>query len=85
VYKTSCVQQHKPVTEAILNRSVLVTSERLPRAAVTAPSLTEFKQRLNNALRHRVWILGVPTWSQELGSVMLVGPLPLRILYDSMK
>lgn len=27
---------------------------RLPRAAVTAPSLTEFKKCLDNGLRHRV-------------------------------
>lgn len=32
---------------------------RLPRAVVTAPSLPEFKRCLDNALKYRVWFLGV--------------------------
>ena len=38
---------------------------------------------LDNALRHRVlsdiWILSGPVWSQELGSMILVGPFQLTI------
>jgi len=29
--------------------------------------------------------VGVPVWSQELGSMILVGPFQLRIFYNSMK
>ena len=37
------------------------------------PSLAQFKECLDNALRYRVWILGDPMWNQELDSVILVG------------
>jgi len=30
------------------------------------PPVPEFKECLDSALRHRVWILGGPVWSQEL-------------------
>lgn len=88
MYKTSCVQQHKPVTEAILNRSILVTSERLPRAAVTAPSLLEFQEWLDSALRWRVWLLSRDCVSDHCGLLPTQGILwfydfieELKILY----
>ena len=56
--------------------------DRLPRAVVMALSLPEFKKRLDNALRHRVWFLGDPVWSQELDLMILVGPFQLKIFYD---
>ena len=46
---------------------------RVPRDVVTAVSLSEFTQCLDNALRHWVWFFG-PLWSQELDSVIEVGP-----------
>jgi len=47
------------------------------------PRLLEFEECLDTALSHRVWILGGAVWSQELESVTLVGPLQLRIFYNS--
>ena len=40
---------------------------------------------MDNSHRHRVWILGGPILSQELDSVILLGPFQLRIFYDFMK
>jgi len=39
-------------------------------------------QELSNTLRHRVRILGSLMWSQELDSVILVGPFQLRLFCD---
>lgn len=33
--------------------------ERAPQGSGHSPKLTEFKECLDNILRHRVWILGV--------------------------
>uniref|UniRef100_U3IJR4 Uncharacterized protein n=1 Tax=Anas platyrhynchos platyrhynchos TaxID=8840 RepID=U3IJR4_ANAPP len=55
---------------------------RLPRAVGIAPSLVEFKKRLDTALRCRGWFLGGSAWSHELNSMVLVGPLQLRLFYD---
>jgi len=49
-----------------------------------APSLMELKKRVDNSLRHRVWILGGPLWSQGLDSVILVGPFKPGVFCDSM-
>ena len=49
-----------------------------------SPELLEFKECLDNTLRHRVWILDGPVWSQELDSVFLVGLFQFRIFYVSM-
>jgi len=38
------------------------------------PEMLEFKRRLDFALRHWIWVLGGPVWSQEL-DLVLVGPL----------
>ena len=36
-----------------------------------APSLPEFEEYIGNSLRHIVYFLGGPVWSQELDSVVL--------------
>jgi len=54
------------------------TLEQPPQAL----SLSEFRRHLDNALRHRVWFLGGPVRSQEMDSMILMGPFQLRI-YDS--
>jgi len=54
-----------------------------PRGSGCSPKFQEFKEHLDSTLRHRVWILGGPMWSQELNSAMLVDPFQLRIFYDS--
>ena len=46
--------------------------------------MPEFKERSDNALRHRVWILGGVVCSQELDSI-LVGPFQPGIFCDSIK
>jgi len=56
---------------------------RLPRAAVMAPIMPEFKKHLDKALRHRAWFLGGPVWSQELNLIILRGLFQLGIFYDS--
>ena len=45
--------------------------------------MLEFQERLDTALRHRVWILGGAVWSQELDSVILTSPFQLWMFYDS--
>ena len=42
------------VRERFCTQRVVGLWDRLPRTAVTAPSLLEFKKCLDNALRHRV-------------------------------
>lgn len=44
---------------------------------VTASSLLEFKEYLDKALRHRVWVLRGPEWSQGLDLMVLVGSFQL--------
>ena len=46
-----------------------------------SPELLEFREYLGNALRHRVWVLGGPVWSQWLDSVIRGGPFQLGISY----
>lgn len=46
-------------------------------------SFLEFKECLDTALRHRVWIWSDPGWSRELDSVILGGPFqPSRLFFD---
>lgn len=52
---------------------------RLPRAVTMAPSWPEFKKRLDTAFRHIVWFWGSPLQTQELNSMILVGPFQLGI------
>ena len=58
--------------------------ERAAQGSGHGPELPEFKEHLDTSLRHRVWFLGGPVWSQELDSMILVGPFQLKIFYDSM-
>ena len=46
--------------------------------------LPELKEHLDNTLRHRVWILGSPVWSQELELVILVDPFQLGKFHNTM-
>ena len=43
--------------------------------------LLEFRERLDTALRHWVWILGGPVWRRELGLMIRVGPSHLRMFH----
>lgn len=45
----------------------------------------EFKKHLDSALSHRVGLLGCPVQGQELDLMILMGPLQLSVLYDSVK
>ena len=47
------------------------------------PQVLEFEEHFDNALRHRVWILGGPVWSQGLDMVVPVSPFQLRMFYGS--
>ena len=47
------------------------------------PPVLEFRECLDSALRHRVWILGGPVWNLELDLMVLTGPFQLRIFCDS--
>ena len=42
------------------------------------PQVPEFKECSDSTLRHRVWILGGPVWSQELDSMLLRVPSKLE-------
>ena len=53
--------------------------KQAPRVLGTAPYLLEFKESLDNALRHRVWILGGAVWTWEWDLMISVGPFQLRI------
>ena len=51
-----------------------------------APSMPEFKEHLNSALRHNALrVFGGPVWSQKLDLVVCLSSFQLRIFYDSMK
>ena len=47
------------------------------------PELPEFKEPFDNTIRHRVWILGGPVWSQGFDSVTHVSPFQLGLFYGS--
>lgn len=55
--------------------------EQTPQSSGHSPRLLEFKECLDNALRHKVWVLSGPMWSHELNSKFLVGPFQLQIFY----
>jgi len=61
---------------------VLCTNTVCSRREKCDPCLSHCLRALSE---HRVWILGGPVWSQELGSVIHVGPFQLRIFCDSMQ
>ena len=58
--------------------------EQAPRGSGHSSKLPEFKERLDNALIHKVWIWGGSVWSQELVSMTVVGLFQLRIICGSM-
>ena len=47
--------------------------EQAAQGSGHSTTLMEFKEHLDNAVGYRIWLLGGPLWSQELGSVVLVG------------
>ena len=51
--------------------------EQAPQGSEHDPRLLEFKEHLDNTLRHRISILGVPVWSQDLDLMILVDPFQL--------
>ena len=59
------------------------TIEQALQGSGTGPKLLEFRECLENTLTLWVWILGGPVWSQELYSLIAVGPLQLGMFYDS--
>jgi len=73
--------------EKVLHQKSGQTLEQAPQGSkvVMALSLPGFKKPLDNALRHKVWFLGSPVWSQELDLMILLGPFQLGTFYDSMK
>lgn len=56
-------------------------TEQAPREVVTAPSLTEFKECLDKALRHKVWFLGCPVQGQW--SLWVPSNLAYSMIWDS--
>ena len=56
--------------------------ERAAQDCGHGPKLPEFKEHLDSALRHRVWFLCGTVQSQELDSMICVGPLQLRSRCD---
>ena len=42
--------------------------EQAAQGSGRGPELPEFKEPLDNAIRHRVWILSGPVWGQGLES-----------------
>lgn len=54
------------VRERFCTQRVVGHWDRLPRDVDTALRLPEFKKHLDSALRHVVWFLGGPVWSQKL-------------------
>jgi len=56
-----------------------------PQGSGHSLKLASFKEHLDNALSHRVWILDGPVRSRELDSLVLVGPSQTGIFCDSFK
>lgn len=54
-----------------------------PRAVVTVPGLTEHKECLDDAVRHRVGSSGCSVQGQDLDLMILVGPPQIRIFHNS--
>ena len=55
--------------------------EQAAQGSGHGPKLPEFKEHLDSALRHRVWVLEGPVGTQELDSMILVGSFQHRILH----
>jgi len=63
--------------------SAPVGREQTHQGSDHGPELPEFKECLDSILRHGVWILGGPVWSQGLDMVVPVSPFQLRMFYGS--
>ena len=51
--------------------------EQAAQGSGNGPRLLEFKEHLDNTLRHRISISGGPVWSQDLDLMILVDPFQL--------
>ena len=57
--------------------------EQAPQGSSHVSELPEFKEHLDDALRHMVWFLGGSLWSQEMDWLNdPYGPFQLKILCD---
>ena len=59
--------------------------EQAPHGSGHGTELLEFKERLDNGVIYMVLFLGGAVWSQELYSMITVGPFQLATLYDCIK
>jgi len=80
--KDSAVVGHRPSEKTLLQATAspkwwLCTGSGSPGSAQST-KLLKFKEHLDNATRHRVWVLSGPVWSQELNSVILTGFVPTQ-------
>lgn len=57
--------------------------EQIPHISGHNLKLLEFKEHLDNALKHKDCFWVCPVWSWELDSIILVGPFQLGIFCDS--
>ena len=55
--------------------------EQTAQGSGHGPELLEFKEHLDSALRHRVWILSDPVWSQDWTQRSLLVPFNQMILF----
>lgn len=60
------------ITKRFFTKRVVVHWNRLPRAAVTAPSLLKFKNCLDKALRYRIWYLGGPLLTKNFTNSLVL-------------
>ena len=61
-----------------------VGMEQLPRA-VGRPGVPELREHLDSALRHWVWTLGGPAWSQQMDSGIFsahLNPINCRFIFS---
>jgi len=76
---SSCVWEYQVgYQEKLLHQWMMNIS---PEQRTPGPNLTIFKEHLDKALRHRIWILGGPLWKLwrwDLDLMVLVSPFRLR-------
>lgn len=63
------------IRKAVFTERMVGHWNKLPREAVAASSLSEFRKHLDDTLRHMVWFLGVRSHDLNL---MICGSLPVR-------
>lgn len=59
------------IRKKLFTQKVVGHWKRLPREVVTAPSLLELKEHLDNTLRHMVGFLGCPVQGRKLDLMIL--------------